>query len=262
VHADPDDLALALALADLADSITVKRFRATDLEVATKPDLTPVTEADTAVERRLRDRLARLRPNDAVLGEEYGDSGTAPRRWIIDPIDGTMSYVRGLPFWATLIALQDGDEVSVGVVSAPALHRRWWAARGGGAWLDDGLGSEPRGIHVSAIAELADAHLCLSAATEWEAVGRLDAILELERRCWRTRGYGDLWSYMFVAEGVLEIGLDPKASVWDLAAMQVIVEEAGGRFSDLAGVARLDGGNAVATNGLVHDAVLEILRLS
>jgi histidinol-phosphatase len=259
VHADPADLTLALELADLADSITLEHFRASDLEVATKPDLTPVTEADTTVERTIRGRLESLRPRDGVLGEEYGDSGTGERRWIIDPIDGTMSYVRGLPFWATLLALEDGGGVSVGVVSAPALHRRWWAARGGGAWLDDGLAPEPRRIHVSAVADLADAHLCLSAATEWEAIGRLDAILELERRCWRTRGYGDLWSYMFVAEGVLEIGLDPKASVWDLAAMQVVVEEAGGRFSDLAGATRLDGGNAVATNGLVHDAVLEIL---
>ncbi|HLY49339.1 MAG TPA: inositol monophosphatase family protein [Solirubrobacteraceae bacterium] len=259
MHADPDDLTLALELADLADSITLEHFRASDLEVATKPDLTPVTEADTAVERTIRGRLESLRPRDGVLGEEYGDSGSGARRWIIDPIDGTMSYVRGLPFWATLLALEDGGEVSVGVVSAPALHRRWWAARGGGAWLNDGLAVAPRRIHVSAVADLADAHLCLSAATEWEAIGRLDAILELERRCWRTRGYGDLWSYMFVAEGVLEIGLDPKASVWDLAAMQVVVEEAGGRFSDLAGTARLDGGNAVATNGLVHDAVLEIL---
>jgi histidinol-phosphatase len=259
VQTDPDDLALTLELADVADSITLERYGAADLEVVTKPDLTPVTEADTAVERAIRDRLASVRPQDSVIGEEYGDTGAATRRWIIDPIDGTMSYVRGLPFWATLIALQDGNDVVLGVVSAPALHRRWWAARGTGAYLDDGLGAAPRRIRVSAIAELGDAHLCLSAASEWEAIGRLDAILELERRCWRTRGYGDLWSYMFVAEGALEIGLDPKASVWDLAAMQVIVEEAGGRFSDLSGIARLDGGNAVATNGLLHEAVLEIL---
>jgi histidinol-phosphatase len=259
VQTDPDDLALALELADVADSITLERYGAADLEVVTKPDLTPVTEADTAVERAIRDRLASVRPQDSVIGEEYGDTGAATRRWIIDPIDGTMSYVRGLPFWATLVALQDGNDVVLGVVSAPALHRRWWAARGTGAYLDDGLGAAPRRIRVSAIAELGDAHLCLSAASEWEAIGRLDAILELERRCWRTRGYGDLWSYMFVAEGALEIGLDPKASVWDLAAMQVIVEEAGGRFSDLSGIARLDGGNAVATNGLLHEAVLEIL---
>jgi histidinol-phosphatase len=259
VEADPDDLALALELANIADSITLQRYGAADLEVATKPDLTPVSEADTAVERALRDRLASVRPEDSVLGEEFGDTGDAVRRWIIDPIDGTMSYVRRIPFWATLIALQDDDEVTVGVVSAPALHRRWWAARGNGAHVDEGLGKPPRGIRVSAVAELADAHLCLSAASEWAAIGRLEAIIELERACWRTRGYGDLWSYMFVAEGVVDVGLDPKASVWDLAAMQVIVEEAGGSFSDLSGVPRLDGGNAVASNGLLHELVLDIL---
>lgn len=194
-----------------------------------------------------------------MLGEEYGDSGGGARRWIIDPIDGTLSYLRRLPFWATLIALEVSEQVVLGVVSAPALHRRWWAARGRGAHLDEGLGAQPRPIHVSAVTDLADAHLCLSAVTEWDAVGRLDAIIELERRCWRTRGFGDLWSYMLVAEGSVDIGLDPKASVWDLAAMQVIVEEAGGRFSDLSGAPRLDGGNAVATNGLLHEAVLEIV---
>ncbi len=259
MSADPDDLALALELADIADSITLERYGADDLEVATKSDLTPVTEADTAVERAIRDRIATVRPEDSVLGEEYGDSGSGARRWIIDPIDGTLSYLRRLPFWATLIALEAGDEVVLGAVSAPALHRRWWAARGRGAHLDEGLGAPPRPIHVSPVTELADAHLCLSAVTEWDAVGRLDSIVELERRCWRTRGFGDLWSYMLVAEGAVDIGLDPTASVWDLAAMQVIVEEAGGRFSDLSGTRRLDGGNAVATNGLLHDAVLEII---
>jgi histidinol-phosphatase len=259
VAADPDDLALAIELANIADSITLECYGAADLEVTTKPDLTPVTAADTAVERALRDRLRSVRPDDSVIGEEYGDTGDAERRWIIDPIDGTMSYVRRLPFWATLIALQEDEDVTVGVVSAPALRRRWWAARGSGAHLDEGLGAAPRPIHVSAVAELRDAHLCLSAASEWEAIGRLEGILELERRCWRTRGYGDLWSYMFVAEGAVDIGLDPKASVWDLAAMQVIVEEAGGRFSDLSGTARIAGGNAVASNGLLHDEVLAIL---
>ncbi len=257
---DPDDLALALELADIADSITLERFGAADLEVATKPDLTPVTEADTAVEHAIRDRLAVARPEDSVLGEEFGDSAGGSRRWIIDPIDGTMGYLRGLPVWATLLALQEGDELWVGVVSAPALGRRWWAARDSGAFLNDGLGDAPRPIHVSSVSELSDAHLCLSAVTEWEAIGRLEQILELGRRCWRTRGFGDFWSYMLVAEGAVEIGLDPEASLWDLAAMQVIVEEAGGRFSDLEGVRHPDGGNALATNGLLHETTLEILR--
>ena len=259
MQADPDDLALALELADIADSITLERFGATDLEVATKPDLTPVTEADTAVEHAVRERLATARPNDSVVGEEFGDSGGGDRRWIIDPIDGTMGYVRGLPAWATLLALQDGDELTVAAVSAPALGRRWWAARGGGAYLDDGLSAAPRLLHVSSIGDLSDAQLCLSAVSEWEDIGRLQRILELERRCWRTRGFGDFWSYMLVAEGTADIGLDPQASLWDLAAMQVIVEEAGGRFSDLDGERRAGGGNALATNGLLHEAVLRIL---
>src|SRR5205807_5906354 len=167
------------------------------------PDSSPVTEADTAVELALREGLAAARPDDAVLGEEYGDSGSgrARRRWIIDPIDATMSYIRGIPTWGTLVALADGDEVVVGVVSAPELHRRRWAARGTGAFARDGLSDEPRSIHFSGVASLADAQLCISAASEWEAIGRLDAILELERRCWRTRGFGDLLSYMMVAEG-------------------------------------------------------------
>lgn len=256
---DPADLALALELADIADEITLGRYGAADLEVETKPDLTPVTEADTAVERAIRDRLATSRPQDSVLGEEFGDTGGGPRRWILDPIDGTKNFVRGIPAWATLIALQEADAVTVGVVSAPALHRRWWAARGQGAFVDDGLSARPRRLRVSSVAELGDAQLCLSAAINWETVGRLDGVLELERRCWRTRGFGDFWSYMLVAEGAAEIGGDAEASLWDLVAMQIVVEEAGGRFTDLTGAVRADGGNALATNGLLHEAALEIL---
>jgi histidinol-phosphatase len=250
-----DDLALALELADIADEITTDRFGAADLRVDTKPDTTPVTEADTAVERAVRERLAALRPGDAVVGEEYGGAETdADRRWIIDPIDGTKSYVRGIPVWATLIAAQERDEITLGVVSAPALGRRWWAARGQGAFRDG------QRIRVSSVSVLADAQLCLSGFEDWEAIGRLDALLELGRRCWRTRGFGDFWSYMLVAEGAADIGgLDPEVSLWDLAAPLVIVEEAGGRFTDLSGRRRADGGDAVATNGLVHDAALEII---
>jgi histidinol-phosphatase len=255
------DLALALELADLADAITIDRFGAADLAVETKPDLTPVSEVDTAVEQAVRERLAAVRPEDSVVGEEYG-AGSPPggsRRWVIDPIDGTQGYVRGIPIWGTLLALEDAGELSIGVASAPALHRRWWAARGGGAFVDDGLSGGPRAIRVSAVDALDDAQLCLSAVNEWEAIGRGDAVLQLERRCWRTRGVGDLWSYMLVAEGTAEIALDPVASLWDLAAMLVIVEEAGGRFTDLGGVRTADGGDAVATNGLVHEAALAIV---
>ncbi len=262
-----DDLALTLELADLADELTLGRFRASDLVVETKPDLTPVTEADRAVEQRLRERLAVDRPGDAVLGEEYGcsegsegsEGAGGARRWIVDPIDGTKNYVRGIPIWATLLALSVGGEVTIGVVSAPALHRRWWARRGQGAFLDDGLPGSPRRLRVSGVRDLADAQFSFAGLEDWGAEGRLDALLELGSRCWRTRGFGDLWSYMLVAEGGADIGIDPSVSLWDLAAPQVIVEEAGGRFTDFAGVARADGGSGVATNGLVHDAVLAIL---
>ncbi|MGI8428432.1 MAG: inositol monophosphatase family protein [Solirubrobacteraceae bacterium] len=262
------DLDLALELAELADVITMARFGAADLIVETKPDLTPVSEADRAVEQLIRQRLAEARPDDAVLGEEYGESGGADggirgeaggrgRWWIVDPIDGTKSYVRGIPVWATLIALSVDDELTVAVVSAPALGRRWWAARGEGAFADG------RPIHVSRVSELADAQLSFAGLEDWEAAGRLDALLELGRRCWRTRGFGDFWSYMLVAEGAVEIGgLDPVVSLWDLAAPQLIVEQAGGRFTDLSGVRTAGGGDAIATNGLLHETALAIVGRS
>ncbi len=250
-----DDLELALELAELADGITLARFRASDLRVETKPDLTPVTEADRAAEEAIRERLTAARPDDAVVGEEFPDTGAAGgRRWIIDPIDGTKDYVRGIPVWATLLALQERDEIVLGVVSAPALHRRWWAVRGAGAFANG------RPIHVSAVQDLADAQLSISGLDGWEAIGRLDAILELSRRCWRTRGFGDFWSYMLVAEGAVDIGgLEPEVKLWDLAAPMVIVEEAGGRQTDLRGERRADGGSGIASNGLLHDAALEIV---
>lgn len=165
-----------------------------------------------------------------------------------------------MPVWATLLALEADGESVLGVVSAPALGRRWWASRGGGAWLADGLSREPRGLHVSAVSSLSDSQLCYGGLEDWEAAGRdLRLLLELGRRCWRTRGIGDVWSYMLVAEGAAEIGLDPIVSLWDLAAPRAIVAEAGGRFSDFSGAARADGGSGLATNGLVHDSVLEII---
>jgi histidinol-phosphatase len=260
VAAIDDDLALALELADVADAMTVARFRATDLVVETKPDLTPVSEADTAVERTLRDRLASARPGDAIVGEEYGSTDAdAERRWILDPIDGTKNYVRGIPVWGTLLALQEGDRPTVGVVSAPALHRRWWAARGAGAFIDDRLTNEPRPMHVSAVRTLEDAQLCISGFDGWDGPGGLDRLLALARACWRTRGFGDFWGYMLVAEGVADIGCEAVVSLWDLAAPKVIVEEAGGRFTDLGGVPTADGGDALATNGLLHDQALALV---
>ncbi|HUB04672.1 MAG TPA: histidinol-phosphatase [Solirubrobacteraceae bacterium] len=256
-----EDLALALELADLADSITLPRFRAADLVVETKPDLTPVTEADTAVERAVRERLAQARPGDAVIGEEYGDSGGAGggRRWIIDPIDGTKNYVRGIPVWGTLLALQERDQAAIGVVSAPALGRRWWASAGAGAFGADGLSEEPRRLRVSAVRALEDAQLCISGFDGWERDGGLERLLGLARRCWRTRGFGDFWTYMMIAEGVAEVGCEAVVSLWDLAAPQVIVEEAGGTFTDLAGVRTAAGGDALATNGLLHEQALTLV---
>jgi histidinol-phosphatase len=253
-----DDLRFAHVLADAADDISTRRFRALDLQVDTKPDLTPVTDADRAVEEHIRGVLRRSRPRDAVLGEELGKVGAGPRCWVVDPIDGTKNYVRGVPVWATLIALMDGEEVVSGVASAPAIGRRWWATRGSGAWTGRSLTKASR-CRVSGVSELADASLSFSSLTGWEKSGTLEGFLTLARSVWRTRAYGDFWSYMLVAEGAVDIAAEPEVSLWDLAALQVIVEEAGGRFTDLSGVARPDGGSAVATNGRLHDEVLELL---
>jgi histidinol-phosphatase len=249
------DLELALELADVADRISAARFRATDLSVTTKPDKTPVTEADKAVEAALRDVLAGERPGHAILGEEGGPTGEtdAPWRWIIDPIDGTANYMRGVPIWATLIALEHEGEIVVGVASAPALGHRWWASRGDGAVRDG------EAIHVSKVAAIEDTHLASDSYTAWERHGKGEQFLALARQCWRTRGFGDFWMHMLVAEGAVDVVIEPTVSLWDLAAVQVIVEEAGGRFTDLAGVRRADGGNVCSSNGLVHDAVLEAL---
>jgi histidinol-phosphatase len=254
---DEDDLALALALARLADEITLSRFLALDLTVETKPDLTPVTEADRAVERLIRDRLAAVRPGDAIVGEEQGATGGGERRWIVDPIDGTKNYVRGVPVWGTLLALEVGGEIEVGVVSAPALNRRWWASRGAGAFADDGRST--RRLHVSGVGRLEDAQLSFAGLEDWDGIGRLDDLIALCRGCGRTRGLGDVLMYVLVAEGAIEVGLDARVELWDLAAPMVIVEEAGGTFTDLSGARRPDGGDAIATNGLVHEAALAII---
>jgi histidinol-phosphatase len=250
-----DDLRFAHVLADAADDITTKRFRALDLRVETKPDLTPVSDADRATEDSLRNILRRSRPRDAVLGEESGQTGTGPRRWVLDPIDATKNYVRGVPVWATLIGLMDGDTVVVGVVTAPALGRRWWAGVGGGAWTGRSLTKASR-CQVSQVTKLSDASFSYSGIGGWGETGRLDGFLSLSRAVWRTRAYGDFWSHMLVAEGAVDVSAEPEVSLWDLAALQVIVEEAGGRFTSLSGVASPDGGSVVCTNGHLHDEVL------
>lgn len=254
-----DDLALALALADAADAVTLPRFRAADLRVESKPDRSPVTDADLAAEDAVRAVLAASAPDDAVLGEERGGSLGAGRVWVLDPVDGTKNFSRGVPVWATLVALVDDGLPIVGVVSAPALGRRWWAAEGHGAWTrDPARGVEAGCLAVSGVAELADAYVSTTDLDTWGA--RRDGWLALTRACWESRAFGDFWHYCLVAEGLLDVAADPEANTWDLAATQVLVEQAGGRQTDLGGAARPDGGSAVATNGVLHDTVLATLR--
>ena len=232
------------------------RFTADDLVVETKPDLTLVSDADRAAEALLRGQLSRARPRDAVVGEEAGTTGRGPRRWMLDPIDGTHNFVRGVPVWATLIALLDEwDTPVVGLVAAPALGRRWWAAQGTGAWTGRSLTSARR-MSVSGVGRLADASVSYSSLAGWRELGRRQRFLDLLDACWRTRAYGDFWSYMLLAEGAVDIACEPELAIYDMAALVPIVVEAGGRFTSLDGVDGPHGGNAVATNGLLHDAVL------
>jgi len=255
-----DDVALALRLADDADAVTMERFGALDLHVDTKPDLTPVTDADRSVEAAVRDTLSAERPDDAVLGEEFG--GTAVftgRQWVIDPIDGTKNFVRGVPVWATLIALlQDGVPVA-GVVSAPALQRRWWAGAGEGAFTSF-AGGPPRRISVSSVADLESASLSFSSLSGWAELGVRDRFIDFTDAVWRVRAYGDFLSYCLLAEGAVDIAAEPEVSLWDLAALDIVVREAGGAFTSLAGAPGPHGGSAVATNGLLQEYVLSRLN--
>jgi histidinol-phosphatase len=253
-----DDLRLAHVMADQVDGLTMSRFKAQDLRVETKPDLTPVSDADRQAEELIRGQLSRARPRDAVHGEEFADTGHGPRRWVVDPIDGTKNFVRGVPVWATLIALLDGDEVVVGLVSAPALGKRWWAAKGSGAWTGRSLSSATQ-LEVSDVARLEDANLSYSSLSGWEEQGRLDEFLDLTRRVWRTRAFGDFWSYVLVAEGAVDIAAEPELALHDMAALVPIVTEAGGKFTSARGVPGPFGGSALVTNGLLHDEVLALL---
>jgi histidinol-phosphatase len=245
-------------IADQVDALTMSRFKALDLQVETKPDLTPVSDADRAAEELIRAQLSRTRSRDAVHGEEMPDTGHGPRRWVVDPIDGTKNFVRGVPVWATLIALLDGDEVVVGLVSAPALGRRWWAATGSGAWTGRSLAAATR-MQVSQVGRLQDASLSYSSLSGWEEQGRLDHFLDLTRRVWRTRAYGDFWSYVLVAEGAVDLAAEPELALHDMAALVPIVTEAGGRFTSVQGVDGPFGGSALVSNGLLHGAALQVL---
>ena len=271
-----DDLALAHALADLADAISLDRYQAQDLVITTKPDNTPVTDADRAVETAIREALATHRHTDGLVGEEFGsDKGTSGRYWVIDPIDGTKNFMRGVPTWATLIALVQVDasgveEVVVGIASAPALARRWSAAKGQGAFVRFTAGnidelseefdasSSEKKISVSKVGALSDASISYSDFVGWG--DRLEPFQKMLANAWRTRGIGDFWSHMLVAEGAVDIAIEPKLAVWDMAALDIIVREAGGTFTNTAGQNGPFGGSGVSTNGLLHNAVINGLN--
>jgi histidinol-phosphatase len=264
-----EDLALAHRLADAADAITLSRYQAIDLSVTTKPDNTPVTDADKSAEDAIRALLHAHRPDDGIVGEEFGNVGIEKSRyWVIDPIDGTKNFLRGVPTWATLIALMeksgDGSEkVIVGVVSAPALFRRWYAFEGGGAFVivnkdGGGASSSPRKISVSAVSKIEDASISHSDFLGWGQ--RLEPFRTLLDQVWRTRAHGDFWSHMLVAEGAVDIAVEPSLALWDMAALDIIVREAGGRFSSLDGIDGSLGGNGLSTNGVLHDYVVTALK--
>lgn len=265
-----DDLTLALQMADAADTITMSRFEAFDLQVESKPDLSPVSDADTAVEKEIRTILEAHRPDDEVLGEEFGgEASFSGRQWVIDPIDGTKNFVRSVPVWATLISLLEDGKPVLGVVSAPALSRRWWAARGTGAWrsfatpavptVEQMPSAAPRQLSTSAVSKISDSSIAISSLSGWAACGLREQLISLTDKAWRLRGYGDFWSYMLVAEGAVDIAAEPEVNLWDLAALTPIVEEAGGRFTDLQGNGGPHGGSALATNGLLHEETLAAL---
>ncbi len=245
------DLALAHELADLADEITLDRFRAQDLKIETKPDASPVTDADQAAERALKAHLVSKAPSDALIGEEYGTSGQASRTWIIDPIDGTANFMRGVPVWATLIALAIDGKPTVSVVSAPALGRRWWAAPNVGAWTRDVNGIE-REIKVSEIADKAHASISYNNLKLWDESGKLPQLIDFSRELWRTRAYGDFYSYMLLAEGSVDIVAEHDLKIYDIAALVPVVEQAGGKLTALDGPLTAETSSVLATNGKLH----------
>lgn len=249
-----NDLEFALLLADAADEVSLARFRALDLNIETKPDRTPVTDADRAVEAKLRDLIASHRPSESVIGEEFANSGVNQRVWIIDPIDGTANYLRGVPIWASLIALRVNGEIVTSVVSAPAMGRRWWASKGQGAFTKDIDGSI-REIKVSKVADLEHASISFNSIRQWDNAGLLEPLIELSRKVWRDRAYGDFLSYMYLAEGLLEVASEHGLALYDIAALVPIVEEAGGRFTALDGPLTESSSSVLATNGLIHEVI-------
>jgi histidinol-phosphatase len=254
------ELAFALTLADIADEISLARYRALDLVITTKPDSTPVTDADRSVEAAITAAINLEYPTDGIVGEEFGTSGSRgskDRYWVIDPIDGTKNFLRGVPTWATLIALVDNDEVVASVVSSPALYRRWYASVGGGAFVTEGA-SAPRKLTVSKVSQLGDASITYSDFQGWGA--RRSNFEKLLDGAWRTRGLGDFWSHMLVAEGAVDVAIEPSLALWDMAALDLIVREAGGKFTSLDGVDGPFGPNAISSNGALHSAIVTALN--
>lgn len=257
-RAEPADLELALRIADAADAVTMARFDAADLDVQLKPDHSHVTEADLATERAIRGILAAERPDDGVYGEEFGVTGDSTRQWIIDPIDGTANYLKGIPMWATLIALAVDGVPTVGVVAQPALGRRWWGATGHGAWTNSPAGD--RRIRVSDVSDVSEASVSFQSIGQWRDYGRLDALERVTSAAWRDRGYGDAWPYMLLAEGRLECVAEFDVKRYDIAALIPIVREAGGEFTDIDGGDDLDALSSLATNGRLHRPFLDLIH--
>ncbi len=248
------DLELALALADAADEISLARFQALDLKIETKPDRTPVTDADQSVEKKIREMISQLAPADIVIGEEFENTGSSTRAWIVDPIDGTANFLRGLPIWATLIALRIDSTITTSVVSAPAMGRRWWASKGEGAFTRDVDGSV-RKLSVSAVSDLSDSYISYNSIQQWQRIGKEKNIESLSKQVWRIRAFGDFLSYMYVAEGAIDAASEPDLKIYDIAALVPIVQEAGGRFTDLTGELSEHSSTVLASNGLIHEAI-------
>ncbi|MFJ2541985.1 inositol monophosphatase family protein [Microbacterium sp. NPDC087589] len=252
------DLALALRLADAADAQSLPRFDSPDLEVSTKADNSHVTDADLATERAIRSLLAIERPDDGIFGEEFGAQGSTHRQWIIDPIDGTANFLRGVPLWGTMIALAVDGIPQVGVVSMPAIGRRWWAAAGAGAWT--ATDAEPRRIRASSVSSLDDASVSFQSISQWAESGHIDQLLALADRVWRDRAYGDIYAYMLLAEGRIDMVAEFGVKEYDVAAAVPIVREAGGRMTGFDGAETISDLSTLATNGVLHGAFLDLLH--
>jgi histidinol-phosphatase len=252
-------LPLAIDAAREAGRIILEHFLREGLEIERKPDASPVTVADREAERSLRARIAREFPEDSILGEELGETrGSGEFWWILDPIDGTVSFVHGVPLFGTLIGIGRGRESDAGVILLPALDELVYAQRDRGAWWMRAGRTHP--ARVSPVSALSEALVCTTSGSTFDDVGRADAYEKLRTRARSSRGWGDCYGYVLVATGRADVMLDPRMHVWDTAALQPIVEEAGGRFADWTGAPTIHGKNAVATNGHLLDEVLACLR--